>query len=85
MSIKKLNVQLTNKLKKLDQLKDKKNKCVNDQHTFENDSLDYENDKKYIKLIDLDFDLAYKIEQIEKDIKSLRNKINYRKRISNVS
>ena len=82
--IKKLELQLSNKLKKLAFLEDKKNKCVNDQHTFENDSLNYENDKKYIKLIDLDFELAYKIEEIQKVIKSLRNKINYRKRILNV-
>ena len=66
MSIKRLNVQLKNKLNKFEKLKNKKNKCVNDQHTFENDSLDYENDKKYIKLIDLDFELVYKIEEIEK-------------------
>ena len=75
--------------KKLNSLKNKravliakKEKCVNDQNEFENTYLDEElvDNRKYRKLIDLDFDLADKIKDKEREIKNLQSRIRRRRK-----
>lgn len=80
---KKLSVNvLTKKLIKcVDQLKvleERKNTCVNKQHELEDSGK--ENTSMYQKQIDLDFELAEKIDEKKKEIKNLNATINRRNR-----
>ena len=56
----------------------KKDDCVNAQNSYENEffTTDLVTCRKYQKLIELDFDLASKIEDVSKQIKNIKSQIS---------
>ena len=56
----------------------KKDDCVNAQNAYENEffTTDLVTCRKYQKLIELDFDLASKIEEVSKQIKNIKAQIS---------
>lgn len=69
-------------IKKLDTLEVRKDKCVDDQNKMQDEFLSDEltDNRKYEKLIDLDFDLAEKIRELLVELKSIQRKIKYQER-----
>jgi hypothetical protein len=82
VSVKQLEKKLNGLKNKKVLLVEKKEKCVNEQNKYENDYLDEQlvDNRKYRKLIELDFELAAKIEEKEKEIKNLQARLRRRKK-----
>jgi len=78
VSIKQLEKKVESLINKRATLEAKKEKCVNDQNeledTFEGESLSCS--AKYNRLVDLDFELADKILEVERELKNARVRLN---------
>lgn len=75
--LQKLNTKLLRVTSQLQKLQQKKDECVNAQNTMCDSMLDSDlvNNRKYQRLIDLDFDLAFKIEDFTRKLKNVKSQI----------
>ena len=75
--LQKLNTKLLRVTSQLQKLQQKKDECVNSQFSMCDVMLDSDlvNNRRYQRLIDLDFELAFKIEEFTRKLRNVKSQI----------
>lgn len=77
ISLKKMETKLNSLTNQLTKTRERQNNCVNKQFELENNDLSHT--RAYEKQIELDFELASKIEDKQKEINNIKQRIRRKK------